>query len=152
MKRRLTILATLAMAVLISVVLIATTPVQAWGAMQISGDGFFNDGSTCSLGDVEGNPDFVNILTGDLEGCFYVFVETAKCSSDGIYRERGTNLFVGEYLGNEGSFEATYQFMGKFEECNTIDDVSFPGGAEFFASENDMQNYSRFGQEVQHAE
>ncbi len=41
-------------------------------------------------------------LTGDLEGCLFVFPEASDCSPSGTYRESGTELFVGTYNGEEG--------------------------------------------------
>lgn len=69
MKRRLTILALTALAVmaLISVVLTVPSPALAGGATQISGIGFFADPGECA--DSEGNgSDFALRMTGDLEG------------------------------------------------------------------------------------
>jgi len=55
----------------------APSPALAGGATQISGVGFFADEETCD--DPEGEGDnYALILTGDLEGCLYTFVETAK--------------------------------------------------------------------------
>jgi hypothetical protein len=52
------------------------------------------------------------IMTGDLEGCLYVFVETAEYTSSGTYVEAGTELFVGA----DGSFETDYKFEAKYED------------------------------------
>jgi hypothetical protein len=122
MRRRLTILALTALAVvaLISVVLTVTSPALAGGATQISGIGFFAVGEDCT--DEEGaGSDFALRMTGDLEGCHYVFVETWECSPSGTYRERGTEIFVGEYNVMDGTFETTYLFTAKFEECPDLD-------------------------------
>ena len=104
---------------------------NAAGATQISGTGFFNDLSgECIPGadDVgpEGQaPDFALRLTGDLQGCHYVFVETAQCSPSGTYRETGTELFVGNYGGESGRFRTTYRFEAKYEDCETLDTEIF---------------------------
>src|SRR5262249_53526759 len=103
MKRRLTILTLTALALmaLISVVLTVPSPALAGGATQISGIGFFADPGECA--DSEGNgSDFALRMTGDLEGCLYVFVETAECSPSGTYRETGNEIFVGQYNGEDG--------------------------------------------------
>ena len=123
MKRRLTILALTALAVvaLISVVLTAPSPAHAEGATQISGIGFFAEAYECT-DDPEGDgSDFALIMTGDLEGCHYVFVEDYDCSPSGTYRETGTEIFVGEYNGMDGTFSTTYLFTAKFEECPDLD-------------------------------
>jgi hypothetical protein len=121
MKRRLTILAltTLAVVALISVVLTAPSPAHAGGATQIAGVGFFADpdAGECT-NDAEGNgSDFALRMEGDLEGCHYVFVETAECSPSGTYRETGTETFVGEYNGRAGTFETSYRFTAKLGDC-----------------------------------
>jgi hypothetical protein len=58
-------------------------------------------------------------MDGDLVGCLYVFVdeENIECSPSGTYRERGTEIFVGEYNGEAGTFETTYLFTAKLEVC-----------------------------------
>ncbi len=102
---------------------------NAAGATQISGLGVFDDSGSCS--DAEGaGSDFATILTGDLTGCQYVFVESSVCSPSGTYREVGREIYVVEGPNGEvGTFETTYYFSSKFEECV---DGQFPGGAEIF--------------------
>ena len=117
MKRRLTILALTALAVvaLYSVVLTVTSPALAEGATQISGVGYFAEPGECT--DPEGQgADFALTMTGDLEGCHYVFVETAEGSPSGTYRETGTEIFVGQYNGEAGTFSTTYRFEAKYED------------------------------------
>lgn len=98
------------------------------GATQISGIGFFADPIDC---DSEGQgADFALLLTGDdIEGCLYVFVESHDCSPSGTYRETGTELFVGFYNGQFGTFETSYKFEAKYEGC---DEEGFFVGAEIF--------------------
>ena len=109
------------------------TPVTADGAVQISGIGLPDDFVVCSP-DVtapDGRvPDYVIDMTGDLDGCHYVFVETWDCSPSGTYRETGFEMYVSG--GNDqliGTFLTTYQFEGKFEGCSP---EGFPVGAEIF--------------------
>ncbi len=115
MKRRLTILSLTTMA-LISVVLTFNSPVNAGGAIQIEGVGFFAE-TECI--DPEGNgSDFALLMTGDLEGCLYVFVAEGTCQPSGTYRETGTEIFVGNYHNvGFGSFETNYLFTAKLEDC-----------------------------------
>jgi hypothetical protein len=95
------------------------------GATQISGVGFF--ATEC---DLEGQgADFALLLTGDLEGCLYVFVDNFDCSPSGTYREEGRELFVGTYNGVSGSFWTNYKFRGKYEGCS---EEGFFLGAEIF--------------------
>ena len=97
------------------------------GATQISGIGYFNPGDACNL-DLNtsiGPATYAIELEGDLEGCHYFFVLEYECSPSGTYREKGRELFVGTYMGENGSFETTYQFEAKYEGCN--DDGSYSG-------------------------
>ena len=122
MKRRLAILALTALAVvaLISVIFTVTSPALAGGATQISGVGSYAAGGECV--DPEGaGSDFALKMEGDLEGCHYVFVETFECSPSGTYRERGTEIFVGEYNGMDGTFGTTYLFTAKLGDCDDLD-------------------------------
>jgi hypothetical protein len=129
MKRRLTILALTALAVVAlgSVVLTVTPPVHAGGppdhprgATQISGVAYPDPDDTCVA--ASQNADFNNIMTGDLVGCLYVVVdvENTQCINTGnggsIYHERGTETFVGEYDGNVGTFGTTYLFTSKWSK------------------------------------
>jgi hypothetical protein len=59
-------------------------------------------------------------MTGDLEGCHYVFVETARCSPGGAYTETGTETFVGLYNGVPGTFRTTYLFTATYEDCANL--------------------------------
>ena len=124
MKRRLTTLALTALAVvaLIGVGLTVVTPAHAGGppehargATQIEGIGFFAEEGECV--DPEGaGADFANKMTGDLEGCLYVFVETYECRPSGVYKETGTETYVGE----GGTFSTTYLFTAKYDDCPNL--------------------------------
>ena len=117
MKRRSTILTltTLAAVALIGVVWTAPSPAFAGGATQISGAARFDEAPVCAP--VMGY-DYALVMTGDLVGCLYTFVdhETAVSSPSGTYRETGTELFVGSYSGGSGTFETTYRFEAKYED------------------------------------
>lgn len=119
MKRRLTILAlaTLAVAAFIGMVS-AAAPSQALagGATQISGVAFFDEADTCDSASV--GADFALLMTGDLEGCLYTFVETSQSSPSGTYRETGTELFVASE--GAGGFETTYRVEAKFEDVANL--------------------------------
>ena len=89
------------------------------GATQISGIGYFAGPSECN--DPEGVGSTYDLtMTGDLEGCHYVFVETARCSAGGTYNETGTETFVGLYNGAPGTFETTYRFTAKYTDCANL--------------------------------
>ena len=72
--------------------LILAAPALAGGATQISGVAFFDEADTCDSASV--GADFALLMTGDLDGCLYTFVQTAQSSPSGTYRETGTELFV----------------------------------------------------------
>jgi hypothetical protein len=121
MTRRLTIVALTALVVmaLSGVVLTAPSSALAAGATQIEGIGFFADPGECT--DLEGTGStFALLMTGDLQGCHYVFVETAECSPSGTYRETGHEIFVGLYNGESGTFLTTYGFEAKYQDCPNL--------------------------------
>jgi len=137
-KRRLTIIAltTLAVVALISAISTVTTPAHAdGGATQISGIADFADVGIDPCDDPEGaSADLaLNMAgedgTGDLNGCLYSFIDfdNTQCINTGngqsIYHERGTEIFVGEYDGKEGTFETTYLFTSKWSKPCEVEGV-----------------------------
>jgi hypothetical protein len=98
--------------------ILAAPAALAGGATQISGVGLFDDRGDCD--DPEGeDADFAVIMTGDLEGCLYTFVDTAESSPSGTYLETGRELFVAsEGAGTEeqSQFTTTYRFEAKYED------------------------------------
>ena len=98
---------------------------RAGGAAQMSGIGYYAEPGQCN-DDPEGQgASYALTMTGDLEGCHYVFVETARCSAGGAYRETGTETFVGLYNGVPGTFKTTYVFTAKYRDCaNLIGEVA----------------------------
>ena len=97
------------------------------GATQISGVGFYASAAECDYAS-EG-ADFALLLTGDLEGCLFVYVESYECSPSGTYRESGREYFVGTYMGEPGTFWTDYNFEAKYEGCS---EEGFFLGAEIF--------------------
>lgn len=97
------------------------------GAIQISGVGFFAEPGECNS-ESQGATYAVK-MTGDLEGCLYVFVDEFDCSPSGTYREEGREYFVGTYNGAFGSFWTGYKFEAKYEGCA---ENGAPLGAEIF--------------------
>jgi hypothetical protein len=98
---------------------------RAGGAAQISGIGYYAESDQCT-DDPEGQgASYALTMTGDLEGCHYVFVETARCSAGGAYSETGTETFVGLYNGVPGTFKTTYLFTAKYTDCaNLIGEIA----------------------------
>jgi hypothetical protein len=105
--------------VLFAVMLLLSSPSLAGGATQISGTAEFAEEGECT--DSEGAGAVLALdFDGDLDGCFYVFPETGKCTPSGVYLETGKDLFVGNYNGGSGTFWMTYRFEGKFEDCPNL--------------------------------
>ena len=96
------------------------------GNSQFTGVGYFADPSDCDYESM--NALFALSLEGDLNGCLFVFPEYSECSPSGTYRESGTELFVGTYKGETGSFRTNYRFEAKYEGCED----GFFLGAEIF--------------------
>ena len=75
---------------------LAITPTaRADGATQIAGVGYFAEAGDCTDSEGDGS-DFALTMTGDLEGCLYIFVATAECSPGGTYHETGPRLSLTE--------------------------------------------------------
>jgi hypothetical protein len=92
----------------------APSPALAGGATQITGIGSYD--VSCDPNSV--GADYAILMDGDLQGCLYTFVETAKSSPSGTYRETGTELFVGSTSEGAGTFETTYRFEAKYEDLD----------------------------------
>jgi hypothetical protein len=92
----------------------APSPELAGGATQISGVGSYD--ARCDPTSV--GADYAILMTGDLEGCLYTFVETAESLPSGTYRETGIERFVGSTSEGAGTFETTYRFEAKYEDVN----------------------------------
>jgi hypothetical protein len=87
---------------------------RADGATQIAGVGYWAAAGECT--DAEGSgADGALTMTGDLEGCLYIFVETSECTPGGTYHETGTETFVAG--DGSGTFETTYKFTAKMADC-----------------------------------
>jgi len=97
------------------------------GATQVSGVGYYASTGECEPL-IEGAAYAVK-MTGDLEGCLYVFIDDYECSPSGTYREEGREYFVGLYNGKTGSFWTKYKFEAKYEGCAA---GGTPLGAEIF--------------------
>jgi hypothetical protein len=92
---------------------------EAAGATQISGIGVYAGPSECNDPEGQGSS-YDLVMTGDLEGCHYVFIETSSCSAGGTYKETGTETFVGAYNGTTGTFRTTYRFTGRYTDCANL--------------------------------
>lgn len=95
-------------------------------ATQISGVGSYATTDECDY--VSQDAAFALKMTGDIEGCLYVFIDEYECSPSGTYREEGREKFVGTYNGQSGTFWTTYKFEAKYEGCEN----GAPLGAEIF--------------------
>ena len=93
-------------------------PANAAGTTQISGSGFYETMGECGTPPA-GFADYPGLVVeGDLEGCIYTDVLTAKNlgAPSGIYLETGREMFVGSMSGGlvVGTFETTYKFESKW--------------------------------------
>ena len=106
---------------------VQTTANISAGATQISGLSWYATTDECNSSQGQ-SASFALKMTGDLEGCHYVFIDEYECSPSGTYREEGRELFVGTYNGQYGTFWTTYKFEAKYEGCSD----GAPAGAEIF--------------------
>ena len=112
-------LAFLSVTILTLVAFMMPSAALALGATQISGIAYWPNTGQCT--DPEGaGATYAVVMTGDLSGCHYTFVETAVCSSGGVYNETGTETFVGQYNGSSGSFRTTYRFTARYADCANL--------------------------------
>lgn len=102
---------------------LSNTKKATQGATQLSGIGYFDVTDECNSA---GQGAVYSILiTGDLEGCLYTYIDDFECSPSGTYRETGREYFVGTYNGVSGTFRTEYRFEGKYEGC--AEDGSYVG-------------------------
>jgi hypothetical protein len=105
--------------VLLVMGLLMVSPVVANAATnRVSGDAFY-DADQCPAPPA-GYEDFTSypgmVLTGSLEGCLYVRVDSAKETPSGVYLESGEEVFIGSLDGGpEGIFATTYRFESKWD-------------------------------------
>lgn len=101
-------------------VALLAAPAGAGGATQVRGIAQGADGVTACTELVALSADYALDLgadpTNDLTGCLYGFVETFRCRPSGTYTETGREL----YVDDTGTFETTYRFTAKFEDCATL--------------------------------
>jgi len=86
------------------------------GAKKISGIGYLDANDAC--GSAKLGAVYALTMTGDLEGCLYVFIDEYSCNN-GDYVEKGRELFIGTYKGKSGTFRTNYDFQAKYEGCNS---------------------------------
>jgi hypothetical protein len=105
---------------------LATAMLGSSGVAQATGGGVFVSGnSTYSDCGVEGS-DLALAMTGDLEGCWSVFVEGFKCvelTDFDLYYENGRELFVGKLRGEQGRFRTSYTLEAAMAKgfCKSFD-------------------------------
>lgn len=102
-------------AALASVMALAA-PASAAGVTQISGIAVYDGNS-----EEPGNCDelesglTLELISGDLIGCWYTTDATASATPSGVVNERGTETFIGEWNGVPVRFDTTYKFTGMFD-------------------------------------
>jgi hypothetical protein len=106
---------------------LASASAKGSGASQVDGVSFLAEAAECDV-PTQGAT-YALRMTGDLEGCLFIFIDEFECSPSGTYREIGREYFVGNYNGGTGSFWTTYKFEAKYEGCAAN---GGPLGAEIF--------------------
>jgi hypothetical protein len=109
----------------LATVLLAAGSTGSARAMGNSESVFVSGNSTFSDCGLEGS-DLALQMTGDLQGCWSVFVESSSCKELGdfaLYQERGREVFVGTLHGKQGRFRTTYTLDGAYEKgfCQSLD-------------------------------
>ena len=107
-------MAALVSALLLTLVMAVPATAGGNGATQVAGTGFPDDPATPQCTELPFH--YVIVMTGDLEGCVYGLVTSAKGPGpSGVYKERADETFVGSYRGLEGTFRMTENFHAKFD-------------------------------------
>jgi hypothetical protein len=110
--------------VLVGGLLVALSAPASAATNQISGVAVYDTTppSVCLDPPPPGYEDFTSyppqVITGDLDGCWYTKVETSKDNGapSGVYLESGEEVFVGSLNGGpEGTFATTYKFESKWD-------------------------------------
>jgi len=106
----------IAVAAILSSVAVAPAA-NAEGTMQISGLGLPGPGDCDAAADGVAPPDYILVMTGDLEGCLYGYVDldTIQARPSGTYLDRGTEVFVSD-ADPIDRFWTTYTFTAKFTD------------------------------------
>lgn len=86
---------------------------------------FVSGNSTVSDCGIPG-ADLALALTGDLQGCWGMFVQDYTCKQlddYDLYIEKGREVFIGKYKGRHGTFKTTYTFEGAYAKgfCESFD-------------------------------
>ncbi len=105
----------------LATVIMASNPALATGdrSIAISGNSTFSD---CGIA----GSDFALLMTGDLEGCLSIFVQSFTCkevNDFAHYTERGRETFVGTLRGKQGRFTTNYTVDAAYATgfCESLD-------------------------------
>jgi hypothetical protein len=110
--------------VLVGGLLVALSAPASAATNQISGVAVYDTTppSVCLDPPPPGYEDFTSyppqVITGDLDGCWYTKVESTKDNGapSGVYLESGEEVFVGSLNGGPvGTFATTYKFESKWD-------------------------------------
>ena len=93
---------------------------------------FVSGNSTASDCGLPGS-DWAISLTGDLEGCWSGFIQSYRCKElqdYALWVEKGREVFVGKFRGEQGRFRTTYTFEGAYAKgvCQSFDFTTEVGG------------------------
>lgn len=116
MKRRLAHLAVNAMILVALTALAFPTLASASGVTRISGVAYAAGPGECT--DPEGvGSNLILRMTGDLQGCHYIFVESTVCLPNGVFRLSGNEIFVAG--DGSGTFRTHINFEARYQDCVT---------------------------------
>jgi hypothetical protein len=115
MKRTL-IQAAIGLGLTLALITAIAPPASAGGVTQVAGVAVF-DGNSDNPGNCNELPSILTLelIEGDLIGCWYTTSASATVTPSGIVNERGTETFIGEWNEQEVKFDTTYKFTGKFD-------------------------------------
>jgi hypothetical protein len=111
------------LSIVMLLVLLMPSAALAAGATQFSGIAYWPSEGQCTGGAGLEDFSYVVVMTGDLQGCHYTFVDWSSCSPGGAYNETGHEVFVGTYKGQAGTFETTYRFTAKYNNCTDFQEL-----------------------------
>ena len=109
--------AAISVVTMLAAVAVAPAAASAGGATQITGLGLPGPGDCDAGSDGVPAPDYILVMTGDLDGCLYGYVDPDSVQErpSGTYLDRGTEVFVsGDNKADR--FSTTYVFTAQFTD------------------------------------
>lgn len=107
----------LAALAMVAVTSITPMTASADGTTQVGGTAFPGPGECDEEADGVAAPDYIAVMTGDLEGCLYQYVDwdSVRFRPSGTWFERGTEVFVSS-TNSADRFFTEYVFTAKYTD------------------------------------